>query len=71
MQAVLCRFWLVHVGTVWGVPVHVRGPSVAGTGQVCIARTPWAEDSSCEQSLQLPAGKGQLCQHLAVAAVRS
>lgn len=71
MQAALCRFQFTHVGTVWGVPVRVRGPLVARTGQVCMARMPWVEDSSREESLQLPAGKGQLCQHLAVAAVLS
>lgn len=32
MQAVLCRFKLVHMGTVLGVWVHIHGPSVAGAG---------------------------------------
>lgn len=57
------------MGTVLGVLVHVHGPSVAGARLFHIVWMPWAEESSHEELLQLPAGKGQLCQRLAAAAV--
>lgn len=66
---VLCRLNLVHVGTVLGVCVHVHDPSVAEAGLVCVVWMPWVEESSREELLHLPAGKGQFHQHLATAAV--